>query len=87
MLCRTCPQMYWCNPVSYGLKALVVNEFLAPRWDKPVPASEAAQVQKGYMHEQPPCLGDQSKWLWYQTPRCGAAVANVIGTVCNPCAP
>ena len=31
--------MYWCNPVSYGLKALVLNEFQAPRWDKPGGAS------------------------------------------------
>lgn len=40
-------QMYWCNPVSYGLKALAANEFLAPRWDKPLLAAQAAQVRIG----------------------------------------
>ncbi|XP_057868467.2 ABC transporter G family member 39 [Cryptomeria japonica] len=26
---------YWCSPLSYGQNALAVNEFLAPRWNKP----------------------------------------------------
>jgi hypothetical protein len=39
-LCR----MYWANPLSYAIKALVVNEFDSPRWDKPLPTSEASQV-------------------------------------------
>jgi hypothetical protein len=36
--------MYWANPLTYALKALVVNEFDSPRWDKPLPGFEAAQV-------------------------------------------
>ncbi|KAH9321633.1 hypothetical protein KI387_016272 [Taxus chinensis] len=26
---------YWCSPLSYSQNALAVNEFLAPRWNKP----------------------------------------------------
>ncbi|GLJ30773.1 hypothetical protein SUGI_0610320 [Cryptomeria japonica] len=26
---------YWCSPMSYSQNALAVNEFLAPRWNKP----------------------------------------------------
>ncbi|KAH9301332.1 hypothetical protein KI387_012915, partial [Taxus chinensis] len=26
---------YWCSPMSYSQNALAVNEFLAPRWDRP----------------------------------------------------
>ena len=37
-------RMYWANPLTYALKALVVNEFDSPRWDKPLPSFEAAQV-------------------------------------------
>jgi hypothetical protein len=26
---------YWISPLSYAQNAITVNEFLAPRWDKP----------------------------------------------------
>ncbi|KAH9321643.1 hypothetical protein KI387_016282, partial [Taxus chinensis] len=27
---------YWCSPMSYSQNALAANEFLAPRWNKPI---------------------------------------------------
>ena len=36
--------LYWTNPLSYALRALVLNEFEAPRWHKPSPYDPARSL-------------------------------------------
>ena len=36
--------LYWINPLSYALRALVLNEFEAPRWHKPSPYDPARSL-------------------------------------------
>lgn len=73
-------QMYWCNPLSYALKALVVNEFLAPQWDKPLPASEAAQV--GSCAQRP--THKQFPWT-VQRPRASGRVSDTAVGQASAC--
>lgn len=36
--------LYYINPLTYAFRAVVVNEFLAPRWDDPAPSNPSMRA-------------------------------------------
>lgn len=36
--------LYWCNPLTYAYRAVVVSEFSAPRWDQSAPSDPSIRA-------------------------------------------
>lgn len=76
---------YWCSPMSYGQNAIAVNEFLAPRWDKPVSNSSNKTVGRAVLESRG--LFAEAKFYWIGI---GALVGfcvllNILYTVALAC--
>eukprot|EP00253_Pinus_taeda_P008654 PITA_08654 len=53
---------YWCSPMTYGQNAIAVNEFLAPRWDKPISNSSNETVGRAVLESRG--LFAEAKFYW-----------------------
>ena len=88
--CYLCRRFFWIDPVAYAQKALVINEFAAPRWQNTFVTNTQTGVTQtvGDAVLAQRDLPTQQFWIWVGVAvLAGTAVIFNLLTLVLPCCP
>jgi hypothetical protein len=70
--------VYYANPVSYFLQALVVNEFESDNWGGPAPDGSAVTAGEYFMQQRGYFTGQHWIWIGIVVWGCGSTLLNTL---------